>query len=238
MTASAAEPPDAVVYSGLVPGIEPAATERWLDVAPPFARCAAGLHPWFLPDTAPDDSAELRAIARLAERGDVVAVGEVGLDHYRHPAEARTHVADWFRAQAALAHDVNKPLVVHCVRAHGDCLEVLRAIRPQAGGVVHAFSGSLEVAAEYHRLGFRVGIGPAVTRERASRVRGAAAGVPLEQLLIETDAPYMAAGDRSRDEGQAADLVEVCTTIAALRGTSVQDIADATYRNAVSLFRR
>lgn len=233
MSAEALRIPDDVEYRCIVPGIVPDETQTALESAPEHAYFAAARHPWYL-----EDEPHMGPIEQLLEHPRVVAVGETGLDHYRHETDETRALAErWFAAHACLAAERGLPLVVHCVRAHADCLRILKTIGPgRLRGVVHAFSGSPETAAEYWRLGFYVGIGAAVTRERSKRVRRAAAELPLESILLETDAPYMATGGRDRDTGTAADILEVLTTVASLRGKQSATIADATFESATQLF--
>lgn len=201
----------------------------------------AAVHPWYIPDPArpPEACPELTAqIHRLAANDAVCAVGETGLDHYKFDVTERPGVAAWFRWHVALAQQVDKPLVIHCVRAHADCIAILRELRLSRGGVIHAFSGSLEIAQQYTALGFRLGIGSAVTRPTAKRMRAAAAELPLEHLLIETDAPYLAALDRTGGQGRTSDIFAVCDAVAELRGMTSKALASATFDNAMTLFSR
>jgi TatD DNase family protein len=194
---------------------------------------AAAYHPWYL-----QGEPDLSKIENLIGDPRVVAVGETGLDHVRHKTdEERARVERWFVAHAALAAEEGLPLIVHCVRAHADCIRALKSIgRGRLRGVIHAFSGSPEIAAEYWRLGFYVGIGAAVTRERSKRVRRAAVHLPLETILLETDAPFMATRDKSRDQGEAADILHVVDTVASLRAQPSAAIAETTYASAAELF--
>jgi TatD DNase family protein len=230
-----AELPDVEAYRALVPGIVPEVTRERLDgLVAAGHRPAMALHPWYLESNEPEGERWARHAEATADPR-VVAVGETGLDRFKHrDADARQRAARWFAAHVRLAADLHKPLVVHCVRAHGECLEILRAVRPPAGGVIHAFSGSAEVMQAYDALGFRVGIGAAVTRSRSTRVRAAAVAVPEHQLLVETDAPYMAVDDN--EDGQPRDLLRVVQVIAELRGVSVEEIARRTWENAEILF--
>lgn len=225
-------PAGASSYRVMVPGITPSGTIDALSSAETWERFGAAVHPWYLADAC------LSEVEELLNDPRVTAVGETGLDHYRHTDDASRDLAErWFadHVQLALEHDL--PLVIHCVRAHERCLRVLRDVAiGRSRGVIHAFSGSPEVAAEYAREGFSIGIGSAVTRARSHRVRRAAAEVPLERLLVETDAPFLAAEGRERGQGRASDLVNVIGTIAALRGIPPDAVANTTFENAARLF--
>lgn len=225
-------------YAAMVPGLDPDGVDAALarDDLPAGCRFAAAVHPWRVAGE-PEADPRWAAVCRLAEHRRVSAVGETGVDHYRHRTqEERDMAAAWFLAHLRLAARVDLPVVVHCVRAHGECLDLITRAPPPRGGVIHAFSGSLETAEAYRRAGFLVGIGAAVTRPTSKRVRRAAAEVPDEQLLVETDAPYLAVDDRGRDEGTAADIVRVVEVVAALRDTSPEAVAELTWRNAERLF--
>lgn len=230
------EPPQqASHYAALVPGIVPGRTEQRLDnLLQAGQRVGLGLHPWYIGEAEPEGPS-WQAQADLSADPRISAIGETGLDHLKlRDDKARQRAARWFEAQVRLASDLNKPLVVHCVRAHGACLEILRRVRPKAGGAIHAFSGSLEVMRAYERLGFRIGIGAAVTRERSLRVRQAAKAAPSHQLLIETDAPYLAVD--GNPQGFASDLYRIAEVVAELRGLAVEAVAEQTWQNAHALF--
>lgn len=226
-------------WRALVPGIEPQATREAL-AGSTDARLswAAAVHPWYVGDhDDPRDDARWRLVEALAADPRVCAVGETGLDALR-TGDDESHaqrVEAWFIAHVELALAVDKPLVIHCVRALHRLLELLRERRsPRLRGVVHAFSGSVEQAAELARLGFCVGIGPAVTRDRSRRVRAVAAGVAADSLLLETDAPYMAVAPWGRGDGRPADLMAVAEAVAGLRGVGV----DAVFASSARVFTR
>jgi TatD DNase family protein len=230
-----AQYPDVDIYRALIPGIHPEKTWERLDsFVAAGHRAAMALHPWYIGSDEPEGDRWIRYAEAIADPR-VAAVGETGLDRFKHrDAESRERAARWFTAHVRLAADLGKPLVVHCVRAHGECLKILRSIRPAAGGVIHAFSGSEEVMKEYDSLGFRIGIGAAVTRPHSTRVRAAAVAVPEHQLLVETDAPFMSV-DADRDGGPR-DLLQVVDVVAVLRNVCVEEIADRTWQNAEQLF--
>ena len=120
----------------------------------------------------------------------VVAVGEIGLDYHFADNAPREIQREWFARQLDLANRRGLPVIVHDRDAHGDTMELLQKYRPK--GVVHCFSGSVEMAREVVRLGMYIGLGGAVTFKNARVPVEVAADVPLEHLLLETDAPYMA----------------------------------------------
>lgn len=192
---------------------------------------AYGLHPMYLQQHADSD---IDWVRDALSREPAVAVGECGLDFYIDNLDPERQRA-LFDAQLRLAHDADLPLILHARRAVD---EVILRLRRVGGlrGVVHSFSGSPEQARQLFQLGFHLGIGGPVTYERAQRLRGIVAHMPIDQLLLESDAPDQPTASARGSRNEPASLVEVATTIAALRGVDVADIAAATTTNAIRLF--
>ena len=190
-----------------------------------------GLPPCFLADHAPSD---LDALPGWLERGHAVCVGECGLDFY-HEGFDREAQMEYLEPQLALAHELGLPVVLHARRAVEAVLLALRAF-PGLTGVVHSYGGSEEQARQLFDLGFMIGIGGPVTYERANRIRRVVRTMPLEFLLLETDAPDQPNATRRGLRNEPANLVEVCECIAALRRTEPEAIAAATTANAERLF--
>lgn len=197
---------------------------------------AFGLHPVYLDQHRPEHLAELRHwLERLAGNDKLCALGEFGLDWYVEGLD-RPRQQALFEAQLALACEFGLPSLLHVRRAHAPTLATLKRYRPVRGGIVHAFSGSLEEAREYQKLGFKLGLGGAATWPQASRLRKVVAALPLESLVLETDAPDMTpclhAGARNSPEY----LPDICRTLAELRGISPAELAEASSYNACALF--
>ena len=192
---------------------------------------AYGLHPMYL---SAHQAAHLAQLAEWLEQENPVAVGECGLDYF---VEGLEHEAQqfYFDGQLALARDFDLPVIVHARRAVD---AVIASIRKIGGlrGVVHSFSGSAEQAAQLHKLGFLLGIGGPVTFERANRLRGIVATMPIEQLLLETDSPDQPSAGHRGERNEPARLVEVLDVVATLRGITREDLAAATAANAERLF--
>ena len=221
------------VVRQLVPAVDRAGWEKLRDL------CAAddgllpayGLHPMYLDQHQPghlDDLARWLADERPA------AVGECGLDHFVPDLDPETQ-RYYFLGQLALARDFDLPVVLHARRAVD---EVITALRRTGGlrGVVHSWSGSEEQARQLFGLGFHLGIGGPVTFERAQRLRRTVAGMPLEWLLLETDAPDQPGAAHRGGRNEPAFLAEVLAAVAALRGESREEVAEATRANAERLF--
>ncbi len=192
---------------------------------------AYGLHPLFLDR---HEDAHLQALSGWIERERPAAIGECGLDHYVEGLD-RERQQYLFDAQLALAREHGLPVVVHARRAVEAVIVAIRR-HPGVRGVVHSFAGSAEQARQLHELGFLIGLGGPVTYERARRLRRVAAEVPLEQLLLETDAPDQPDADHRGQRNEPARLPRVLATIARLRGESPEAVAAATTANARRLF--
>ncbi|MBS7455834.1 TatD family hydrolase [Coralloluteibacterium stylophorae] len=193
---------------------------------------AYGLHPVFLPRHRRGHLASLR---EWLERERPVAVGECGLDFH---VEGLSHDEQlvYFDAQLRLARDLDLPVIVHARRALD---AVIQAVRRVGGlsGVVHSFSGSPEQARRLYAQGFMLGIGGPVTYERAQRLRRTVAAMPIEHLLLETDAPDQPDSLWRGRRNEPARLGAVLAVVAGLRGAPEDAIAAATTANALRLFR-
>lgn len=192
---------------------------------------AYGLHPMFLDRHRPG---HLDALADRIARPGVVGVGECGLDHFV-PGLDHAVQLEFFEAQLRLARDAGLPVIVHARRAVD---EVTAAIRRIGGlcGVVHSFSGSVQQARALWDLGFLVGIGGPVTWPRAQRLRRLVSSMPLEFLLLETDAPDQPGAGNRGQRNEPGYLPVVLDVVAELRGQDRDDVARATTANAERLF--
>jgi len=203
---------------------------------------ALGIHPMCTDRAADSDLGHLReALARHAGDERLVAVGEIGLDHFV-PGLDPARQARFFAAQLALAAEFDLPVILHVRRAVDTVLKHLRTARVK-GGIAHAFNGSEQQAAAFVELGFRLGFGGALTFERALRIRRVAVAVPLAAIVMETDSPDIppqwlyrsaaarAAGATMRNE--SAELAPIGSALAGLRGVAVDAFAAATSANAV-----
>jgi TatD DNase family protein len=202
---------------------------------------ALGIHPLCVEQAADDDLARLRD-ALAAHRGDprLVAIGEIGLDHFV-PGLDRERQARFYAAQLRLAREFALPVIVHVRRSADSLLKYLRQT-PVIGGIAHAFNGSEQQAEAFVGLGFKLGFGGAMTFERALQIRRLAESLPLDALVLETDAPDIppqwlyrtaserAAGASSRNE--PGELPRIARSLAELRGLPLDEIAAATRRNA------
>jgi TatD DNase family protein len=217
----------------IVPGVDVASWTRIETLCKPDSGLfpAWGLHPMFMHMHHDED---LTTLHQWLEAKRPVAVGEIGLDFH-----AADHDADrqrqYFRRQLALARDFNLPVILHA-RAAMD--EVTTTLRHTGGlrGVVHSFSGSEQQAEQLWKIGFHLGIGGPVTYERAQRLRKIVAKMPLEYLLLESDAPDQPGAAHRGERNEPSYVSDVLDCIATLRGEDRADIAAATTANTRRLF--
>lgn len=199
--------------------------------AAPGLHAAYGLHPTFLVHHRPE---HLDALAVWIARERPVAIGECGLDHFVEGLDpaAQRH---YFEGQLELAQAHDLPVIVHARRAVEETIALLRRFRGLRG-VVHSFGGSPEQAQQLWKIGFLIGLGGPLTYDRARRLHRVAAAVPIEQLLLETDAPDQPDSDHRGQRNEPARLVRIRDVVARLRGISPEAVAAQTSRNAQALF--
>lgn len=191
---------------------------------------AVGFHPLNLSDYKDGD---LETIKELCEDEKVVAIGEIGLD-YHYEKETRNEQLELAEKQIILANELNLPIIFHDRESHEDTLNLLKKHKP--GGVVHCFSGSVEMAKEIIKLGMYIGLGGAVTFKNAVKPAQVAAFVPGDRLLIETDAPYMTPVPFRGKRNDSSLIPYTAEKIAEIRGVTAQEILDLTDKNARELF--
>ncbi|PRP92534.1 putative deoxyribonuclease YcfH [Enhygromyxa salina] len=164
------------------------------------------------------------------------AIGECGLDFLRATSsESRAHQVEVFRAQLELARHTGLPLSIHCVKAHGPLVELLRE-RPTPASVMHAFSGSAEIARELVGAGHYISFAGNLCVQGARRVVEAARAVPDERLLLETDTPDQTPPARRPAANEPAFIVDIAARLAELRGASIEEIATLTLDNGRRVF--
>lgn len=197
---------------------------------------AFGLHPVYLIEHRPEHQSELRDwLTRYAGHPKLCAVGEIGLDYFLDTLD-REQQQRLFEAQLKLAIEFELPALLHVRRAHAATIATLKRLKPGRGGIIHAFAGSLEEAREYLKLGFKLGLGGAPTWPQALRLRKVVAQLPLETIVLETDAPDMAPAMYPYQRNSPEYLPAICTALAELRCISPAELASASSRNAAHLF--
>ena len=202
---------------------------------------ALGIHPIFVPQAQESDLDALRqSVAAAMDDPRLVAIGEIGLDFFvpelktAAMAEKQTH---FYREQLKIARDFGLPVLLHVRRAQDLILKQLRAIKVPAG-IAHAFNGSLQQAQAFIDLGFKLGFGGAMTFPRALQIRRLAATLPLDALVLETDAPDMAPAWLHPARNSPEQLPQIGLHLADLRGQAAGDVARVTSANVAAVLPR
>jgi TatD DNase family protein len=202
----------------------------------PGVRFAAGIHPHVAREVADLGEVDRTVAAALGAIGDVVAIGEIGLD-YHYDLSPRHWQCEVFRRQLWLARDRGLPVVIHTREADADTLAILRDERPGlVGGVFHCFSGDRVLLDAALDLGFDVSLSGMVTFAGAERLRALSAAVPLDRLLVETDGPYLAPAPHRGRRNEPAWVVHTAEVVAGARGEPVTAVEAAVEANFARLF--
>ncbi len=194
---------------------------------------AVGIHPHDAKDAKETDYEQLAVWSREEK---VVAIGEIGLDYYYDlsPREVQRQV---FIKQIDVARQMDMPIIIHDRDAHGDIVDVLRKEGKGLTGVLHCFSGSLEMAKEVIKLGFYISIAGPVTFKNAAKLPEIVKEIPLERLLVETDCPYLTPHPHRGKRNEPSYVRFVAEQVANLRGMDVMDLGKATSENAKKIFK-
>lgn len=218
----------------LCPGSDLASSRAALALAEayPFIYAAAGVHPHEA-EKAPADY--LEQLEALLANPRVRALGEIGLDfHYDFsPRDVQERVMD---AQVALALRLDRPVIFHIREAHGEMTDYFRSLPRKPRGVIHCFSGSAETARDYLRMGFYISFAGPLTFKKAPHLWEAAAAVPMNRLLVETDSPYMAPDPLRGRRNEPANVRLVLEKLAQLKGVTAEEMAAATVQNAMDVY--
>ncbi len=199
-----------------------------------FVYAALGYHPENLKGLDYDDLDAL--YDRIDGNERVVAVGEIGLD-YHWNASPKEEQQEWFIEQLEMAKELEKPVIVHSRDAAEDTYRILADYEVgYCGGVLHAFSGSAEMAERYLSLGLYIGLGGFTTFDNAKKLVKAIPEIPLDRILVETDCPYLAPVPHRGERNDSANIPFVIERIAELKGLEPEEVAAATTENAKRLF--
>ncbi len=202
----------------------------------PKLYAAFGLHPVYLDQHRPAHLRELGDwLNRLRGERQLCAVGEFGLDYYL-PELDRERQQQLFEAQLQLAVDFNLPALLHVRRSHAAVIATLKRYKLARGGIIHAFAGSFEEAREYHRLGFKLGLGGAATWPQALRLHKVLPQLPLDSLVLETDSPDMAPAMFPGVRNSPAHLPQIAEALAQVIGMEVEQLAQVSTHNACEVF--
>ncbi|AMQ89985.1 MULTISPECIES: TatD family hydrolase [Marinobacter] len=218
----------------VIPGVRRADWARVQALASPDRGLwiCLGIHPWFVGEHSEQDLIVLEAqLADLPE--GCVALGECGLDALHGELAAQL---PWFQAQVDIAARVKLPLVIHSVRSHDEVHGLLRSSGWSGRALVHGFSGSYQQARKLVDLGCYIGVGGVITHDRARKTRDAIARLPVEALVIETDAPDMAPAGVAKGQNSPIYLPRVLQALAELRAESAETLSEALYDNVRQLY--
>ncbi len=193
---------------------------------------AVGIHPHDAEGFKEEDLDELR---QLSKDERVVAIGEIGLDYYydNSPRDIQKEV---FRKQLELSHELDLPVIIHTRDAMGDTYDILKEFESRVRGVMHCYTGSIEMAEKFMKLGFYISIAGPVTFKNAVNVREMAKQIPLERLLIETDSPYLAPVPNRGKRNDPTNVRYVADMLANLKEIQIDKIIEHSRENTVELF--
>lgn len=199
-----------------------------------FLYASVGWHPV---DAIDMEERHLDWLRKLAAHPKVVAIGETGLDYHwdKSPKEVQKEV---FRKQIRLAKEVNLPIVIHNRDAHQDVVDILKEENAaEVGGIMHCFSGSLDIAKQCLNMNFYISFGGPITFKNAKRPKEVAKEIPLERLLIETDAPYLAPHPYRGKRNEPAYVKLVAEKLAEIKEVTFEQICEQTTANAEKIFK-
>lgn len=198
----------------------------------PGIYAAVGMHPH---DSQDMQETDYRQLERWTTHPKVVAIGEIGLD-YHYDLSPRPVQKEVFLRQLDLARKTGKPFIIHEREAHADMMDIIRNAARGLNGVFHCFSGSVETAREYLKMGFYISVAGPVTFPKSLKTKEVAKAVPLDRLLVETDSPYLTPHPFRGKRNEPAHVRLVAEEIANLRDISLEELAEATTANVRRLF--
>ena len=198
----------------------------------PYVYAAIGVHPDEVGELNED---KIQHMKELCRNKKVVAVGEIGLDYY-WDNESHEIQQKWFIRQLELAGEVKKPVIIHSREAAADTMYIMKNYAQGLGGVIHCYSYSREMAEEYVKMGFYIGIGGVVTFKNAKKLKDVATAITIEKIVLETDCPYMAPEPYRGKRNQSSYIRYVAEKIAELKEMSPEEVIAVTEKNARDLY--
>lgn len=202
-------------------------TERY-----PFIYGAIGIHP---DEAGTLDEAGMERMAKLLDGDKIVAVGEIGLDYYwdKENHDVQKH---WFIRQLDMAREKQMPVIIHSREAAADTMDIMKQHASGMKAVIHCYSYSAEMAKEYVKMGYYIGVGGVVTFKNAKKLKQVVQEIPLERILLETDCPYLAPVPFRGKRNSSLNLPYVAEAIAELKGTTAEEVIQQTEKNARELY--
>ena len=198
-----------------------------------FLYGTVGVHP---SDIQGLTNADMQELEELSKREKILAIGEIGLD-YHYDNVVKENQAKWFLAQLEIAKRRNLPVVIHSRDAAKDTLDIMKehhnGVTP---GIIHCFSYGVEMAREYLNMGYHIGVGGVVTFKNAKKLKEVVEYTPLNRIVLETDAPYLAPTPYRGKRNCSLYLTHVAEEIAAIKNVSIEEVCAATYENAMKIY--
>lgn len=218
----------------IVPAIESSGWKKLLDICQQHNELypALGLHPVFIKNHSDKDIIELE---QQINKSNPAAVGEIGLDFFIKDTDKNRQI-DIFEKQLAIAESNKLPVILHVRKAHDDVLKMLKA-KSIPGGTCHAFSGSEQQARKYIDMGFKLGFGGTLTYPNAHRIQALAKVLPLEHLVLETDAPDMSGHAHKGERNSPEYLPEALNALSVIKSVDIEIVAEQTTKNAQEIFQ-
>lgn len=198
----------------------------------PFMYAAVGIHP---DEVGSLNEERFQQMKELCKQEKVVAVGEIGLDYY-WDNESHDLQKEWFVRQLNLARELNLPVLIHSREAAADTMEIMKQYGQGVKGVIHCFSYSKEMAAEYVKMGFYIGVGGVVTFKNARKLKETVQEIPLTSIVLETDCPYLAPVPYRGKRNNSAYIKYIAEEIAGIKGVSYEEVVEQTEKNARDLY--
>lgn len=225
---------EAGVLDIIVPSVARSKWHKTIKVCSHYSQChlALGLHPVFIEEHQPHHLLELD---ELLATTPALAVGEIGLDYYLKDLD-RDKQRAFFCKQLIIAAKHNLPVIIHNRKAHDDCLVLLKEIGTQTG-IIHAFNGSIQQAEKYIEMGFLLGFGGMLTYQRSSKLRALVKKLPLDSIVLETDAPDMTVQQHRGERNSPHYLLYVLQSIAQIKQMTEADVAAICTRNSQAFLK-
>ena len=198
----------------------------------PFVYGAVGVHP---DEVGELDEEKFLRMADLLDRDKIVAVGEIGLDYY-WDKEKHDLQKEWFVRQLGLAREKEMPVIIHSREAASDTFDIMKRHAAGMKAVIHCYSYSPEMAREYVKMGYYIGVGGVVTFKNAKKLKQVVQEIPLESIVLETDCPYLAPVPYRGKRNCSLYLPYVAEQIAELKGTTVEEVIQQTEKNSRELY--
>lgn len=228
--------PDNRLFGLVIPGVSVSQWKACLNLAHAYKEIyfSAGIHPWFVGTNELSMHDLFETLLTTLREPSCVAVGECGLD--------KTHTGDFslqqeiFDVHLHVAKQTKQPLILHGTKTHNELIRQIKSVSPVSGGVIHGFTGSYELAKTYIDMGFYIGVGGAITYERAKKTRDTIARLPLTALVLETDAPDMPLAGMQGQRNSPENIFIIANTLSTLRNEPLTLIAEQTTKNASDIF--